>query len=307
MDHEYDKILTRLTRTLSRLNSGEALSVKELADEYNVSTKTIQRDFNEKLCSFPIYQEKKKWKMQKGFRVEKTKTVQEQLVLDIMEKMAEDIGGNFYTTAHSLLSKIKNEEFNPIYTKLNIEDISDKFNEIQKLEQAINNKQIITCIYDDEKEPPRRECLKPLKIVNYEGFWYLVALDEDEYVRKLYLKKVSNVIVTRDSFSPSTKIETLLENSINIWFQSDREPFDVTIYADAKVAKYFNRKPLSTQRIISTHSDGSLEFVVTITYEMEIIPIIQYWLPHLRIIEPLWIDDIIKQELKLYIKGNNDD
>jgi len=46
--HDYDKILTRLTIILSRLNDSEALSVTELAKEFNVSERTIQRDFNER-------------------------------------------------------------------------------------------------------------------------------------------------------------------------------------------------------------------------------------------------------------------
>jgi len=44
--HDYDKILTRLTTILSKLNNGNSLSVKALAEE-----------FNERLTSFPIYQD----------------------------------------------------------------------------------------------------------------------------------------------------------------------------------------------------------------------------------------------------------
>ena len=300
MKHEYDKILTRLMTTLARLNDGEALSVKELAEEYNVSTKTIQRDFNERLCKFPIYQEKKKWRMQDGFKVEKSKNLKEQLVLDIMEKMAENIGGHFFTTAHSLLSKIKNEDFNPIYTKLNVEDISDKLQVIGLLERAIKENLTIVCIYDDEKSPPRKERLHPLKIVNYEGFWYLVALDKNEYVRKLYLKQVSNVQVTDECFETSSEIDEMLDNSINVWFQSDREPFDVILHADEKIAKYFLRKPLPTQKIISSNSDGSLELIVTITYEMELLPIVQYWLPYLRVISPKSLDHLVRDSIQQY-------
>ena len=51
--HNCDTILTRLTVILSRLNDGEALSVTELAKEFNVSERTIQRDFNERLIPFP--------------------------------------------------------------------------------------------------------------------------------------------------------------------------------------------------------------------------------------------------------------
>ena len=32
---DYDKILTRLVAILSQLNNGEALSIKELTDEFN--------------------------------------------------------------------------------------------------------------------------------------------------------------------------------------------------------------------------------------------------------------------------------
>lgn len=64
--HDYDKILTRLTTILQRLNDGEALSVTELANEFNVSSRTIQRDFNERLIAFPVVQINKKWQMQDG-------------------------------------------------------------------------------------------------------------------------------------------------------------------------------------------------------------------------------------------------
>jgi len=164
--HDYDKILTRLTSILSRLNDGEALSVKELAKDFNTSDRTIQRDFNERLVSFPIYQENKKWKMQDGFRVEKTKSLEDEIVLDIIEKITEGIGGKFATSSHRLLSKIKNEDYSPIYTKLNIEDISDKFNELQTIETAIKQKNELECTYEEEQNKRYKLTLQPLKIVN---------------------------------------------------------------------------------------------------------------------------------------------
>ena len=164
--HDYDTILTRLTIILSRLNDGEALSVKALAEEFNVSGRTIQRDFNERLISFPVYQDKKKWKMQDGFRLEKSASVEEAVVLDIMEKLMEGAGRQFSTKANKLLSKIKNDSLNPIYAKLDMEDIGDKLQEVQELEIAISNKKQIKCDYDFEGY--RKELdLKPLKIVSY--------------------------------------------------------------------------------------------------------------------------------------------
>ncbi|BAF73241.1 helix-turn-helix transcriptional regulator [Sulfurovum sp. NBC37-1] len=302
---DYDKILTRLTVILSRLYDREALSVTELAEEFNVSGRTIQRDFNERLISFPIYQDKKKWKMQDGFRIEKIKSIEEQLVLDIIEKMTESIGGKFATTSHKLLSKIKNEDFNPIYTKLNIEDISDRFDDIQLIEKAIKDKTELECSYENEREGTFRANIQPLKIVNYEGFWYLVAF-KDGTVQKYYIKTLSNIQPTAKTFTVDEDIEELLKNSINIWFKSDIEPFEVKIYADKVAAKYFKRRALPTQSIETLREDGTMEFVVTITDEMEIIPIVKYWLPHLRILEPLWIQELINADLKKYLKEKDE-
>ena len=63
MKHDYDKILTRLTQILSKLYQGEQLQPKDLADEFNVSLRTIQRDFKERLANFPIFYENKHWQM----------------------------------------------------------------------------------------------------------------------------------------------------------------------------------------------------------------------------------------------------
>ena len=213
--HDYDKILTRLTIILSKLNDGEALSVKQLAKEFNVSDRTIQRDFNERLLSFPIYQEKKKWKMQDGFRVEKTKSLEDEIVLDIIEKITEGIGGKFSTKAHKLLSKIKNEDFNPIYTKLNIEDISDRFADIQILETAIREKKEVKCSYNNERHDTYTTTIQPLKIVNFEGFWYLIALRK-EILKKYYLKNISNPTMTEKTFEKESALDTLLNESISI-------------------------------------------------------------------------------------------
>jgi predicted DNA-binding transcriptional regulator YafY len=302
--HDYDKALTRLRIILQRLNDGEALRVKELAEEFNVSTRTIQRDFNERLIAlYPIFQENKKWKMQDGFKIEKIRDIEDKIVLDIIEKITDGIGGNFTIKGKKLLSKIKNEEFAPIYTKLNIEDVSDKINDINLLEIAIKNKTIIECSYYAYNINKRYDTtLKPLKIVNYEGLWYLVAIKKDE-IKKYYLKELKNIKLTDTTFTVDTKIDNLLKNSISIWFDKNTEPFTVKLLALKGVSKYFTRKPLPTQTITNINSDDSIEFTIKITHEMEILPIVKYWIPHLKVIEPKWIDDIIKQDLQKYLNN----
>ncbi len=54
---EYDKLSIRLVQILSKFNNGESLSAQELAQEFNVDTRTIQRDLNERLAFMSIKKE----------------------------------------------------------------------------------------------------------------------------------------------------------------------------------------------------------------------------------------------------------
>ncbi len=302
---DYDKTLTRLLVIISRLNDGENLSVKELADEFAVSTRTVQRDFNERLVSlFPIYQDRKVWRMMDGHKIEKTRDNEDTIVLQILEKMTSSIGGKFASRSKALLDKLKNETNPPIYTKLNIEDISDHIHEIAVLEKAIKEHKTIVCAYGD-KEDRYDSTIDPLKIVNYEGFWYLVAKKERK-IHKYYLKDISNIRPTKHSFEVAKSIDQLLENSISIWFNQDKTPYKVSLKAHKYIAKYFYRRPLPTQQITHTYDDGSIEFEVSITSDMEISPIVKYWIPYLKVVQPKNIADSIAQDIQEYLKDSAD-
>lgn len=302
--HDYDKTLTRLVSILAKLYSGDKLSVKDLSQDFNVSTRTIQRDFNERLMSFPIYQENKLWKMQEGFKLEKSASLEDQIVLDIMEKLVDGVGVNFSLKAKSLLSKIKNKDYSPIYTKLDMEDISDKIPLIGQLEDAIKSYLEIECSYTFDSKKSKKLKLCPLKIVNFEGFWYLLAIEEhdEKTIKKYYFKNISNINITKNKFEKDNKIDEILDKVSSIWFDNTEEPFEVKIEVSKVVTKYIKRKPISpSQEFESLNEDGSSVIIVKITHEMEIIPIIKYWLPHMRIIEPKWIDEQIKKDLKKYL------
>jgi predicted DNA-binding transcriptional regulator YafY len=298
---DYDTILKRLTTILARLNTGETLSVKALAEEFGVSVRTIQRDFNERLIHhFPIHKEGRKWRLPAGHRIEKTTDLHQQIVLDILEKMAEGVGGDFAVHAKTLLKKLHNAEPNPIYAKLYIEEIADRFDAIGQLEKAIAEHRCIACLYSDERHEPYSVTLEPLKIVNYEGFWYLLAQHKGR-IKKYYLKNLHQPRLLEESFAPDARLEQALHDSISVWFDPDKEPIEVRLYADATAARYFRRRPLPTQTIEGQDRDGSIEMSVRITHPMEIIPIIKYWIPHLRILSPDSIAQQIEQDIRQYL------
>ncbi|MBE0490625.1 MAG: WYL domain-containing transcriptional regulator [Sulfurospirillum sp.] len=302
--HDYDKAMTRLVSILKKLYDGESLSVTDLAEEFNTSTRTIQRDFNEKLISFPIVKDGKKWKMQEGFHLEKIASVEDQLVLDMLEKVSESLGSKFHGRAKHLLSKIKNKDTSSIYANLDIEKIDDFLSEINLIEQAILNKAILTCKYKLHSKSFEIG-VKPLKIANFDGFWYLIALDSrNNELKKYHIKSMSNIQVLEKYFTRSKKLDEALENAINIWFTLEVEPFEVVLQMDDNTGKYFQRKPIcKSQRLLSINEeDESMEFSLKVTHEMEILPTIMQWIPYIKVVEPAWLRDKVVERVKVYLK-----
>ncbi|MEN8303736.1 MAG: WYL domain-containing protein [Campylobacterota bacterium] len=281
--HDYDKILTRLTIILQRLYEGDRLSVSELAEEFNVSSKTIQRDFNERLYRFPIEKEGRKWKMQEGFHLTKERTPEESLVIEMLENIAEGIGAGFGSKAKMLFSKLQNQSENPILSKTIIEDLSDKLTLFNQLEEAITKHSVVVFNYNEKLRH-----VKPYKIVSFEGYWYLYGEEIlENKLKTYYFKDIDHFKINHDSFTPNKEVYNILERAINAWFEPNKKPFEVIIHVSSAIAKYFHRRPLSsTQRIEKIYDDESMDIVLLATSDREILHEVKKWMPDLIIISP---------------------
>ncbi|QIW10152.1 transcriptional regulator [Francisella sp. LA112445] len=300
---DYNKTLDRLLIILNYLNNNpNGYTSSELASELNVSIRTIQRDLSERLSAFPIYKEARKWRFVKGYDLNNNMSTKDALILSIIDKFAENIGGDFNKTTKRILSNVTNTNISSIYTKLNIEDISDIAFQVSEIEHAIDKKQILKCTYRVDNASYEVE-LKPLKIVNYDGYWYLLSLSEN-IIKKYYLKNISNVQKTNINFDISTNIDQQLDKSLSIWFGNSNKYFKVRLLIRSDIIKYFERLPISkSQKIEKIHQNGDVELSLSISHEMEILPIIKKWLPKIDILEPVFLRDKLISDMKEYLKS----
>ncbi len=289
---EYDKILTRLTIILQRLYEGEELTSKELSEEFGVSTKTIQRDFNERLIRFPIEKTGHKWRMQEGYKLTKERSAEEVLVIDILENIAESIGAGFGAKAKHLFSKLQNATQNPIYSKTIIEDISDKLELFQKVENALEQNLIVSFRYKE-----KNRVVAPYKIVSFEGYWYLYGEElSQEKLKTFYFKDIYDLKLTNKHFVPKNEKYMILQRALNAWFEPNNEPFEVVLHASSNIAKYFHRRPLSvTQKIEKIYKDGSLDMTILATSHNEVLHEVKKWLPDLIVVLPKELKEKAKQ------------
>jgi len=301
--HEYDKIITRFTQILRRLYEGETLGIAELAKEFNVSSKTIQRDFNDRLYHFPIEKVGRRWKMIDGYSILKERSVQESQVIEVLENIASSISDSFGANAKNLFSKINNPTQNSMYSKTIIEDITDDVDLLLKVESAIRNKYQVAFYFNDKLRH-----VNPYKIVSFDGYWYLYAYEIlSDKIKTFYFNDISSLHVSSDVFEMKSSVIEALKNSVNVWFRPDDKPFEVHLQAKSSIAKYFYRRPLSaTQKILKEYENGSIDISLYVTSETEILMEIKKWMPHLIVHAPKSLLKTSRNVATAYIEAQMD-
>ena len=280
-------------------NNVHGMTIAELAKELDVSTKTIQRDLYEVLSDLGAVKEGRTWKIDPKLANDDLNT-NERLILGILDEMAKGAGKIFYSKAHSLLTQITQQLEHPIFANVNGEYLEEKNIELfENIEKAIKEKTEIK--FDYEKYNFH---VKPLKLAFFDGFWYLLALhiqNNKETFKKYHLKTIRNVQILNKTFEIPALVEERLKYANSVWFNLD-EQFVVRLFIDKEVKKYFERKPLRGQTIIGEDKDGSIEIEIKISNTMEILPLILYYIPYIKVLEPQSLADEIKDRVQGYLK-----
>ena len=92
------------------------------------------------------------------------------------------------------------------------------------------------------------------------------------------------------------------DNYSKIDTDTNDKQFVVRLFLDKSIRKYFERKPLRGQTIIGEDKDGSIEIEIKISNTMEILPLILYYIPYIKVLEPQSLADEIKDRVQGYLK-----
>lgn len=291
MKNDRDKILARLSSILGKLNAGESINISELAKEYDVSTKTIERDI--KAFSFlPIRSEKKGWYSLEPYALGNLSydDIKNFAALSGVKHLFPSFSDDFI--ADILNTKIRSAYFIKPPTN---EDLSDKSEEFTSITATILEQIPIRCIYKDK---PRQ--LNPYKLVNHNGIWYLAA-DDDGVLKNFSFSKISSIqIMDRERFQPKIDFLETLKNPNSNWFSQTM--FYVTLEIAPEVSDYFLKRKIFPNQTVLKQNQSTLVIKTKISYDEEILRIVQYWLPHITIIEPEYLQEKLLQNLHGYIK-----
>lgn len=300
---KYDR-LSYIYERLSR--SPDGVTIKEFSEELDVSTKTIQRDLHEALQDSGVYCEGRRWKLNKSGAQDGLKN-DDRIVLGILDSLAKQAGISFYHKAHQLLEQISCQLDHPLFMSLSTETLGEEnLKMFSILEDAIKARYTVQGFYTAVSKKKRSIQLKPLRLAFFDGYWYLLALDieDNDTFKKFHLKSLNAITVNHDTFEYPKEIAETIEKAFSVWFTLEK-PFEVRLWVDKEIAPYIERKPFHSQSIEGRDLDGSIEVIVKITHEMEIIPIVLWYIPYIRILEPQWLNDVLMEKINTYTKFNN--
>jgi len=301
MEKSYDKTLSRLIMILHKLDEDERPTQKELADEFNVSIRTIQRDIN-RLHYFSI-EKNKDGTLQfiKGFSLKRTSFEDMELMLVYLSlSMVTDISPAFSKSADAVISKLLLPSFSSPYMIK-----SDPFEPINMDSVLMND---IEHAIGDTRESiltlkGQTIRVEPYKVVSFDELWYLFAREVGSgKVKTYFISDISAIDVKSKRFKLDVPVDELLKNIHAACFE-DGVQFEVTIKVLQPIAHFFKlKKHLSSQEIIEEKEDGSLIIKFTVSHDEEVDNIIKAWLPHIEVLTPMRLREQILHELEDYVR-----
>ncbi|MCR4663620.1 MAG: WYL domain-containing protein [Endomicrobiaceae bacterium] len=295
---------------LSELNKG-SIKTKDIAQELGCTIRTVQRRLNELMVTFPIEQDKKNgtWSFVDGFSLEKQKlTNKEAALLVLIDNYINSVNNKSITDT---FKNFKKRLFNKEYKAENIYYVKNLTSQgfgntklTKELENYIQNKECISIKYEGKEK--KIVFLKPVKIVSFDGFWYLFVLGINNVILKYSIGKILEVKGTGKYFELTEDLQKKIDKEINtshdVWSNSTQKT-DVTLKVDKGIAYYFreNKTIVPEQKIIKENKDGSLIVSSKISHEKGILFYIYQWIPNITIIKPKWLADKVKRNIEFYL------
>ena len=303
MKHDYDRTVTRLITILSKFSQNEIINPKDLAQEFNVSVRTIQKDLKEKLMpNFPIYMQKKgEYRLTEGACITKSNlSNDEMIILSLALSKFKDVSDFDKTTDNLLKKLLKPNLNNPYFIKYeDVEDLDFDSTIIQQIEDAIECSAIV-----EITTKISFKVVEAYKVTNYGGIWYLFARDiNDKKIKTFMISKIKSINLTSQKHNfPKKAIEQILQKTHSPYYQ-DGNSYEVKVKVYKEIAHFFKQKDfLQSQEIEKELEDGSLIVNFEISHDEDIDNIIKSWLPHIEILEPLRFREKLKNELEEYLK-----
>lgn len=248
----HDSLVFRLSQMLIKLNQGEWLDAKSLAEEFNISVRTAQRDLGERFSYLPLEKH--------GTRYRLDSACLGKINLRDVERFAclAGVRGLFPSLSNDFLRDIFDSRIQSalLIKGQQYESLDGREANFRALEQAIVARQCIAFLYRKEEGDKSYNDAEPYKMVNHKGIWYLAARDNGK-LKAFSFTRVEQLRVLDNRFTFDPAIEKSLIEEDGIWLNQDK--IEMVLTVTKEVAMYFKRRKLIANQVIEKElADGGL-------------------------------------------------
>ena len=300
---QYDRAIYRLTTIFSRLFMGEALDVKELAREFNVSVRTIQKDLNQRLTYWDIGKDQNgRYVLFKKPGSLKDLNIIDFLARDLICSLITGLDEHFSQTARKFFNTESNSP--AILTNFSAEPLEGQIKTLILLYQAVQFRQSLVFTYINLKKEQKNYFVNPYKLALLDGYWYLLGFCKtDNKIKSFYIKNISHVQVSPETFEPDKKLLVQVEENLkqlkSAWLKPEMKTARLKIKGDAY--RYLGRNRPSNLSFVEKEMDYCLA-EMKYFQETEVLMFVKKWLPDIIVLEPPELSEQIKEILKEYLK-----
>ena len=309
-DFAGDKKYYRILKILNLINEKGTVKIPDLAAEFNVTERSIQRDMERVNMTFGLEQtDAGEYAFAPGVSLKEMRLSGEQMsALIFMHEMFKGMGGAFSGSFEALFHRMtKSSPWESPYTIIMPRPGKDldirKF--IPDTETAILEHRKIRIDYARKGETVPRT-LSPLKILVDNGFYYILSMAEKkgEYV-KYRLDNIKNLELTSQTFTPPANIEKAIKAATSVWGAMparDRKIL-MRLRISPSAADFFRKKEFfPLQKIVKENRDGSVILESRLAQLMEAIPAILNWIPDIEVLEPEQLKTEIRSRVERYLQ-----
>jgi predicted DNA-binding transcriptional regulator YafY len=295
----HDTLVYRLSQMLVKLNQGEKLNPQALAEEFGVNLRTVQRDLNVRFAYLPLQKTNGYYHLDPTFLGK--------LSIKDVDRFAGLAGvrGLFPSLSDEFLRDIFDARIQAavMVKGHNYENLDGKETDFRHLEGAIVGRQHIAFDYQKDSGLKSYTGVAPFKLVNHKGIWYLAARDGDK-LKSFSFSKIERIRVLDTRFAPDTRVDKQLAEDDGIWLSDDQK--EVVLKVNQDVAGYFKRRKLIANQVIEKElEDGGLIISAKVGHINQVMPIVRYWIPHIRIISPEGLQAEMESEISSYLKATH--
>ena len=298
----HDTLVYRLSQVLTKLNMGESLDPQALADEFGVNLRTIQRDLNVRFGCLPLVKADGRYRLEDAHLGK--------LTIKDIEHFAtlSGVGGLFPQLTDQFLRRVFDSGKTSAWTVNghSYEDLRGKEAMFAELERSIVEHKHVRFDYTNSRgEQKYHTQVEPYKLVNHKGIWYLIGTIGGK-LKSFAVSRVEGLISDTTTFERQASIEQELADSDSIWLGSPRQL--VRLQVNQQAAVYFKRRKLVPhQRIEQEFEGGGIVVSTRVAQADELLPVVRYWIPHVRILEPIEFQQQLDAGLAEYLSVGNSD